>query len=227
MQENKGLFIFNKEYENIIYELSQGEGSTLTYAETIATIHNQKTSGRPRDIIIVTNLTNGLNYIQDLVLENKLFFEKSILCNLNRYVSANENYNNIGGFKIDDIKVRGSHNTGVSPGKADERFFEIVNDFHSKPITNESIIKLCLTLCKEQFFGDGNKRTGQLMMNGLLVKNNHVPFVVNFKEKECVDALIEYYNNDNMQDLFQIFEKKQEEIAKNYGIAFEKNKRKL
>lgn len=218
--ENKiGLHILNKEYEDMIYELAKGEGSTLTYAETIATIHNQKTSGRPRDIILVTNITNALTYVMDLIIEDKMFFDKQILCNINRYVSANENFDNIGGFRIGTIKVRGSKNKGVDPNKADEKFFEILHNFHSNEISNESIIKLCLTLCKEQFFGDGNKRTAQLMMNGLLVKHNQVPFVINFKEKENVDALLEFYDNNNEKPLYDIFIKKQQEIAKCYNIS--------
>ncbi len=214
--ENKALYIFNKEYEDIIFELSKGEGSTLSWGETVATIYNKPTSGRPRDIMIVRNLTNAVNYIDDLLLENKIFFDKETLCRINLYVSSGENFNNIGGFKVDEIKVKGTSWKGVSPSRCDEEFYNIVNKFHNQKIDNESIIKLCLKLCRCQFFGDGNKRTAQLIMNALLVKNNEVPFVINFKEKDNADALIRYYDSDKDKELFEIFLKKQKEIEKAY-----------
>ena len=82
-----------------------------------------------------------------------------------------------------------------------------------------SSIDLFLDIAKTQFFGDGNKRTGQLMMNGILIGEGYCPVVLNFREnKERRDKLIHFYETDDREPLKKIILEKQREFEIDFGI---------
>ena len=58
-----------------------------------------------------------------------------------------------------------------------------------------------LNLCKNQYFGDGNKRTAQLIMCGLLILNGYAPFSINFKDIEYSKDLVNFYDDENKKDI--------------------------
>lgn len=215
----KSIFILKKEYANIIFELAKGEGSTMTFSQTLATLNNQPVMARPREITLVRNLKKRLDYILDLLDEDRMIFSKYNLCVINNLVSSDDNMDNLGDFRTGGIRIAGSKHTGVNPLIAQDIFDELEKNFNDTPKTNEAIIKLALKLFKHQFFGDGNKRTSQLMMNGLLVKHEFVPFVLNFSEQEKIDALLTYYETDNIHLLYDICLKSQREIKEAYKIV--------
>ncbi|MDG6896483.1 hypothetical protein A6A19_00285 [Actinobacillus delphinicola] len=215
----KSIFILKKEYANIIFELAKGEGSTMTFSQTLATIHNQPVLAKPREITLVINLKKGLDYILDLLDEDRMKFSKYNLCAINNLVSSDDNQDNLGDFRKGTIRIAGSKHTGVNPLIAQDAFDMLEKSFNEGPKTNEAIIKLALNLFKHQFFGDGNKRTAQLMMNGLLVKYNFVPFVLNFNEQKNIDALLTYYEMDEAKPLYDICLKSQNEIKNAYQIV--------
>ncbi len=197
MQRQPSLFIFKKEYETIIFELAKGEGSTMTFAQTVATIYDKTVTAKPSEISLVKNLKRGLDYVLDLLESEQMVFSKRNLCAINSLVAFDDNHDNL--FALDN-------------------FEELLHKFNNQLPTNENIIKLALMLCKYQFFGDGNKRTAQLMMNGLLVQNGLTPFVLNFKEEENIEALIQYYDEDNVTPLYDICLKHQAIIEQAYQI---------
>ena len=72
-------------------------------------------------------------------------------------------------------------------------------------------------MCKNQYFGDGNKRTAQLIMCGLLILKGYAPFSINFKDIEYSEALVNFYDDENKKDtILQKLLNKQKEITKNF-----------
>lgn len=196
--KNRAIMIMIKEYEEMIYKLSLFEGNQMTLLETARTISGLKVEARPRDIVLVMNLKHGFDYVLEKVKKDNFFFDKNTLCMINRLVAANDNYDNIGGFRRYSIKILGSTNKGEKIENFEEVFFNLINEFHTA--TNENkYIDLFLKLSKSQFFGDGNKRTAQLMMNGLLMQDGYAPFIIDFTNKEYAKELIDYYDNGDIK----------------------------
>ena len=222
--QKRAMFILNKEYDNTIFVLSKGEGSQMTFAETIATILNLKVTANARDIILVKSIQNGLDYLSDRLYYDNLYFDKDILCMINRYVAANENFDNIGGFRKGNIKIIGSKNKGVRSSKLDFNFYKTKEYYFNTNKNGISEIILCLRLAKSQYFGDGNKRTAQLMMNGLLITNGYAPLILNFRDNTVVNALIDYYDNNNILDILKIMLEKQKEMTLSYCMEDEEVK---
>ena len=62
------------------------------------------------------------------------------------------------------------------------------------------------------------------MMNGLLVTNGYVPLVLNFRDNTVVNALIKYYDNDDILDILKIMLEKQKETTLAYCMENEEIK---
>lgn len=222
--KKRAMFILNKEYDNTIFVLSKGEGSQMTFSETVAAISNLKVKANARDIMLVKSIQNGLDYLLDKLYYDDLYFDKDILCMINRYTAANENFDNIGGFRKGNIMISGSKNKGIRNSELDFEFYNLKEQYFNTDKNGISEIILCLILAKSQYFGDGNKRTAQLMMNGLLVTNGYAPLILNFRDNTIVNALIEYYDNNNILDILKIMLEKQKETTLAYCMENEEIK---
>lgn len=204
IDKKRALYILNKEYENTIFILAKGEGSKMTFSQTLATINNRNVDARPSDVMLVKDIQRGVNYVLNLLDADVMEFNKNNLFSINMLAARNSNFDNLGGFRKGNIKIGGAKHTGTNPFQIKFEF-DNLKSWYEKEKQNNGLkyIELALKLFKYQFFGDGNKRTAQLMMNGLLVKNGYAPFVVDFLNEKIADELVEYYDNDNIIPLFK------------------------
>lgn len=215
---NNALFILNYMFEELIYDISLTEGNQMTLLETTHTLSGKAPkNARIKDVILVTNLKKGFDYILNKIKENNFYFDKDTFCTVNRLVSSNDNFDNLGGFRRYNIKITGAKHTGIEVENLDISFFETINKYHDDKREGIKIIDLFLNLCKNQYFGDGNKRTAQLIMCGLLILNGYAPFSINFKDIEYSKDLVNFYDDENKKDtILQKLLNKQKEITKKF-----------
>lgn len=216
MDRNFLIGVLERERDEIIYTLSQGEGSMLTYAETIKTISGTSpNNARTIDIEIVTRLKNGIDYILYLLKKNEFKLNKNLLTTINAIV-AHDNYDNPGNFRNNTVRIGGSK----LKVKVGEELYKQYEDIMLKYEKEKDPIKLMIELSKAQLFGNGNKRTAQLIMCGLLVEKGEIPFVVDFRhDVELIDALLIYYDTDDMIPIYELLKEKQKEVEKYYIIS--------
>ncbi len=224
IDKKRALYILNKEYENTIFILAKGEGSKMTFSQTLATINNRNVDARPSDVMLVKDIQRGVNYVLNLLDADVMEFNKNNLFSINMLAARNSNFDNLGGFRKGNIKIGGAKHTGTNPFQI-EFEFDNLKSWYEKEEQNNGLkyIELALKLFKYQFFGDGNKRTAQLMMNGLLVKNGYAPFVVDFLNEKIADELVEYYDNDNIIPLFKTMLEAQKQTMLSYCYPNEEN----
>lgn len=215
---NNALFILNYMFEELIYDISLTEGNQMTLLETTHTLSGKAPkNARIKDVILVTNLKKGFDYILNKIKENNFYFNKDTFCTVNRLVASNDNFDNLGGFRRYNIKITGAKHTGIEVENLDISFFETINKYHNDKREGIKIIDLFLNLCKNQYFGDGNKRTAQLIMCGLLILNGYTPFSINFKDIEYSKDLVNFYDDENKKDtILQKLLNKQKEITKKF-----------
>ena len=215
---NNALFILNYMLEELIYDISLTEGNQMTLLETAHTLSGKAPkNARIKDVILVTNLKKGFDYILNKIKENNFYFDKDTFCTVNRLVASNDNFDNLGGFRRYNIKITGTKHTGIEVENLDISFFETINKYHDDKREGIKIIDLFLNLCKNQYFGDGNKRTAQLIMCGLLILNGYAPFSINFKDIEYSKDLVNFYDDENKKDtILQKLLNKQKEITKKF-----------
>lgn len=195
-------FIFNnKDYlEDLItrstYHSNAIEGSTLTYAETYAILYNDnsfKIEGKePREIYEAINHKKALELVFKNLQDNEGFderFIKKLNETINRDIKDTEGYRKVTVF------IRGSEHIPPEPEKVPNLMnYYVYNYNHDEQDIFCKIARYHIEFEKIHPFEDGNGRTGRLLLNYELLKNNLPPVVIS---KEDRIKYFEFLRNDD------------------------------
>lgn len=180
----------NKDYiEDLVtrstYHSNAIEGSTLTYAETYAILYNDnsfKIEGKePREIYEAINHKEALNIVFENLQEKREFDERFIK-KLNETI--NKNIKETSGFRKVQVFIQGSDHIPPEPEKVPNLMNYYIYNY------NNDIEDIFLKIAKYHIefekihpFEDGNGRTGRLLLNYELLKNDLPPVVISKDER--------------------------------------------
>ena len=178
----------NKNYlEDLVtrstYHSNAIEGSTLTYAETYAILYNDNsfkiTGKEPREIYEAINHGKALELLFKNLQNNEEFNEK-FLKDLNQII--NKDIKDTEGYRTVQVFIRGSEHIPPEPEKIPNlMMYYVYNYNHDEQDIFTKIAKYHIDFEKIHPFEDGNGRTGRLLINYELLKND-LPHVVIAKE---------------------------------------------
>lgn len=180
------------------YHSNAIEGSTLTYAETYAILYNDnsfKIEGKePREIYEAINHKKALELVFKNLQNNEELDEKFIK-KLNETI--NRDIKDTEGYRTVQVFIQGSEHIPPEPEKVPNlMMYYIYNYNHNGQDIFEKIAKYHIEFEKIHPFEDGNGRTGRLLLNYELLKNNLPPVVI---AKEDRVKYFEFLrNNDNL-----------------------------
>jgi Fic family protein len=179
------------------YHSNAIEGSTLTYAETYAILYNDnsfKIGGKePREIYEAINHKKALELVFKNLKNNDEFnegFIKKLNETINRDIKDTEGYRTV------QVFIRGSEH--IPP--ASEKIPNLMNYFiynynHDEQNIFYKLAKYHIEFEKIHPFEDGNGRTGRLLLNYELIKNNLPPVVIS---KDDRVKYFEFLKNDDI-----------------------------
>ena len=180
----------NKEYlEDFItrstYNSNAIEGSTLTYAETYAILYNDnsfKIEGKePREIYEAINHKKALELVFSN-LQNNEDFDERFIKKLNETI--NQDIKDTEGYRKIQVFIRGSEHIPPEPEKIPNLMtYYIYNYNNDKQDIFSKVAKYHIEFEKIHPFEDGNGRTGRLLLNYELLKNNIPPVVISKKDR--------------------------------------------
>ena len=215
----------NKEYlEDYItrstYHSNSIEGSSLTYAETYAILYNDnsfKINGKePREIYEAINHKKALELIFENIQSNANFddrFIKKINETINKDIKDVSSYRNI------QVYIRGSEHIPPAPEQIPNLMnYYIYNYTHDTQDIFLKVARYHIEFEKIHPFEDGNGRTGRLMINYELLKNDLPPVVIS------KDDRVKYFeflkNNDiaNFSSFLNELSKNEEERMIKFGF---------
>lgn len=184
------FILYNKNYlEDLItrstYHSNAIEGSTLTYAETYAILYNDnsfKINGKePREIYEAINHKVALELIFESIT-NKAEFDERFIKRINEII--NKNIKETTGFRTVQVFIQGSEHIPPKPEKVPNlmnyfvyNYNNDINDIYTK------IAQYHLQFESIHPFEDGNGRTGRLLINYELLKNNLPPVVISKNDR--------------------------------------------
>lgn len=216
----------NKEYlEDLItrstYHSNGIEGSTLTYAETYAILYNDnsfKIQGKePREIYEAINHKKALEIVFENLKENEDFDERFIK-KLNQTI--NKDIKETEGYRKVQVFIRGSEHIPPEPEKIPNLMnYHVFNYNHDEQDVFMKIATYHIEFEKIHPFEDGNGRTGRLLLNYELIKNNVAPVVIS---KENRVKYFEFLRNENINGLAEWLKelsKEEEERMEKFGFS--------
>ena len=201
-------FIFSNEnyLEDLItrstYHSNGIEGSTLTYAETYAILYNDnsfKIEGRePREIYEAINHKKALELVFQN-LKNEDGFDERFVKKINQTI--NKDIKDTEGYRTVQVFIRGSEHIPPEPEKIPNLMnYYIYNYNNDEQDVFAKTARYHIEFEKIHPFEDGNGRTGRLLLNYELIKNNLPPVVI---AKEDRVKYFEYLKNNDDVGLAQ------------------------
>ena len=188
------------------YHSNAIEGSTLTYAETYAILFNDNSitinNKEPREIYEAINHKKALEYLfAELNKETEL--NDKLVKNINQII--NMNIKNSEGYRRTGVLIRGSEEIPPRPEEVNNLMLYFFDDYKN---SNEDLFyKLAdfhIRFESIHPFEDGNGRTGRILINYELLKNDTAPIVI---AKEQRSEYFEYLRNKDTDGLKAFIEK--------------------
>ena len=179
------------------YHSNAIEGSTLTYAETYAILYNDnsfKIGGKePREIYEAINHKKALELVFKN-LQNNDEFNEGFIRKLNETI--NRDIKDTEGYRTVQVFIRGSEHIPPAPEKVPNLMnYFIYNYNHDEQNIFYKLAKYHIEFEKIHPFEDGNGRTGRLLLNYELIKNNLPPVVIS---KDDRVKYFEFFKNDDI-----------------------------
>lgn len=182
------------------YHTNAIEGSTLTYAETYAILYNDnsfKIEGKePREIYEAINHKKALELVFENLNKNEMFDDRFIK-KINEII--NQNIRDVKGYRTVQVFIRGSEHIPPEPERVSNLMnYYVYNYNNDKQDVFSKTAKYHIEFEKIHPFEDGNGRTGRLIINYELLKNDLPPVVIN---KDDRVKYFEFLRNNDSQGL--------------------------
>jgi len=202
--------ILKKELERFVIELSwkssKIEGNTYTLLETESLIKEDKEAkGRSREeAAMILNHKNAFEQI----LKNRLRFKELKLSKINQLHNLMiKNLNISSGIRKQAVGITGTVyrplDNEFQIKEAMEKLIKLINN--TKGVLDKALITNSM-ISYIQPYVDGNKRTGRMLTNALLLAYDHYPLSYrNIDEEEFKKALILFYEQGSIYHLKRLF----------------------
>lgn len=203
----KDFILNNQEYfEDFItrstYHSNAIEGNTLSYAETYAILFNDnefKVSAKPREIYEAINHKYAISYILkhlDEDLSERMIKDVAI--------QINKNISEIAGYRSVQVRIKGAEHIPPEANQVPQQMMYFVHGYNHT-MYEDIFSKLAEThLQYERIhpFEDGNGRTGRLLLNFELIKNNFAPIVIPKEQRTEYFKMLENRDGIELRDFF-------------------------
>jgi prophage maintenance system killer protein len=229
-----GLHICEQMLSELVYNMANYEGSPLTPIETDLitegfSVGNGKTIEQVNQAY---NIAKSWKALIHSVKSESFTIDKRTFVGLNALVAKDEPLSEIGDFRSRTRFIKNTRYTPPLPIALDNLFQDMLVAYKTEKNDIKKGYDLFLEASRNQFFGDGNKRTAQLLMNGHFLMNGYAPisFTPEYKE-EFFTKMREYYETNEKEGMYSFLGKRQAQIGMEKGgsrlseqqkIAFQK-----
>lgn len=170
----RALFRLKKLLPEYVFDTAALEDSPFTYPE-VQTLMDGITVGGHKlgDALLVQNQINSWRELVALIEQNRFAFDQRTACALHTKVACEEALE-WGVFRSGSVRISGTAYLPPPDAELPRLFAALearIKTLVQAGRIHQAAIAAFLTMAASQFFYDGNKRTGRLMMNGLLLSH--------------------------------------------------------
>ena len=191
------VFRVKKALADIVHDTVRLEGNPFTFPEVKTLIEGITVGGhKVEDADQVLNQAASWRLLLSQV-ERREFSPGVSAAPLNALVARNEGLT-WGEFRDGDVSIGGTEYTPPPYAELPMIFGRGINALSGIPNIHERAMCAFLMMALDQFFWDGNKRTGRLMMNGILLSAGFDAILVPARKQVTFnDRMIDFYNTKN------------------------------
>ena len=220
------FILSNKNYlEDLItrstYHSNAIEGSTLIYAETYAILYNDnsfKIEGKePREIYEAINHKKALELVFKN-LKNDENFDERFIKKLNETI--NRDIKDTEGYRTVQVFIQGSEHIPPEPEKVPNlMMYYIYNYNHDEQDIFNKIARYHIEFEEIHPFEDGNGRTGRLLINYELLKNNLSPVVISKDDRVKYFEFLRTSDAIGLAEWLKDLSSREEDRMKKFGYT--------
>lgn len=204
------------------YHSNAIEGSTLTYAETYAILYNDnsfKIEGKePREIYEAINHKKALELVFKK-LQNEDGFDENFIKKLNETI--NRDIKDTEGYRTVQVFIRGSEYIPPSPEKIPNLMtYFIYNYNNDEEDIFTKIARYHIEFEKIHPFEDGNGRTGRLLLNYELLKNDIPPIVISKEDRVKYFEFLRNHDSTGLAEWLRGLSTEEKERMEKFGYKF-------
>ena len=216
--KEKALYIARRLHPEFVFNMAQLEGNPYTLPEVQTTLSGITVGGHKiSDQTQVLNIAAGWSEIIRQVVANKFIVSKENFIHINTLIAQDEALS-VGSFRDGQVSISGSDyrppRAGAELGKA---FLQLLQHYQQAPDIAMQAFSVFLDAARAQFFYDGNKRTGQLMMNGILLSAGYAPMVIFADAQlEYNQKILSFYQNGDKDEMMDFLKSQYERVLNRF-----------
>ena len=200
MPANKimALFIAKKQLVNLVYDAVNLEGINFTIPEVQTLLEGITVGGHKlSDQTIAVNQGKAWEQLFDWLKQDQFVLSKELACNLHA-IAGKEEAMEWGEFRTGQVFISGTDYAPPHHSELDELFSKLIDEIIETNDVYDNAIHLFLSMARNQFFYDANKRMGRFMMNGYLLSHGYPVINVPAKRQlEFNELMIAFYESGN------------------------------
>lgn len=203
--KKKALFIAKKNLAGLVYNFQALEGMPFTFPEVQTYLQGITVGGHKiTDEEKLKQQALAWQHLLKLVEGNNFVLSKDVACDLNSIVAKEESADP-GRFRHGTVWITGTDYSPPDHNTLDTKFESLIFRVKSKN-SFEKGIAVSLDMARNQYFFDGNKRTGLLMMNGIFISDGLMPFSIPAKSVlEYNEKMVRFYETGEAREMFRFF----------------------
>lgn len=198
----KALMLAKRELSLFVYDAVQLEGINFSLPEIQTLLEGVTVGGHKlSDQQIAVNQGNAWNKMFRDIEQNAFALSAEYAQQLHA-VAGKEEALMWGCFRSGGVTIAGTEYMPPEHTKLPELFVQLIHEQANIPDIYDRAIWVFLTMARQQFFYDVNKRMGRFMMNGILLSAGYPAINVPVKRKlEFNEGMLAFYENNNPQQM--------------------------
>ena len=198
----RAIFRVSKAMPEVVHDTTALEGNPMTFPE-VQTLMDGITVGghRVSDAEQVLNQAASWKLLLEMVSKGEFEPDAKTACELQGLVARNEALE-WGMFRTGEVSIAGTDHKPPPASALPVEFKAGTINLGHIPCPFTRAMATYLMVARQQFFWDGNKRTGRLLMNGMLLSEGHDAICVPAKrQQEFNEKMLTFYGTADAEPM--------------------------
>lgn len=198
----KALFIAQKVFAELVFDVQSLEGMPFTMPEVQTYLQGVTIGGhKVSDVEKLKQQKLGWELLIKMVKDGSFNLAKETACAIQSVIGHDETLAP-GQFRTGQVGIAGTEYKPPKASLLDAIFKQVMEEVLKLAHVPEQAYRLHLDFARNQFFWDGNKRTGLLMLNGHLMTNGYAPLSIPAKRLNEYNAgMIRFYDSGDYAEM--------------------------